>query len=42
MIRLAACQYAIELLESWDAYAAHLTDLCEGGRGRRQSAAAIA
>ncbi len=29
MIRLAACQYAIDLLESWDAYAAHLTDLCE-------------
>jgi predicted amidohydrolase len=29
MIRLAACQYAIELLETWDAYAAHLTSLCE-------------
>ena len=29
MIRLAACQYAIELLETWDAYAAHLTELCE-------------
>lgn len=29
MIRLAACQYAIELLESWDAYAAHLTERCE-------------
>lgn len=35
MIRVAACQYAIELHESWDAYAAHLEDLCteaaEGG-----------
>lgn len=29
MIHLAACQYAIELLESWDAYAEHLTSLCE-------------
>jgi len=29
MIRLAACQYAIDLLETWDAYAAHLTSLCE-------------
>lgn len=29
MIRLAACQYAIELLDSWSAYAAHLTALCE-------------
>ena len=29
MIRLAACQYAIELLDTWDAYAAHLTSLCE-------------
>ncbi|KTS77757.1 amidohydrolase [Pseudomonas oryzihabitans] len=29
MIRLAACQYAIELLETWDAYAAHLIELCE-------------
>lgn len=28
MIRLAACQYAIELHESWDAYAAHLEGLC--------------
>lgn len=28
MIRLAACQYAIELLETWDAYAAHLQGLC--------------
>jgi len=29
MIRLAACQYAIDLLETWDAYAAHLSELCE-------------
>jgi len=29
MIRLAACQYTIDLLETWDAYAAHLTSLCE-------------
>ncbi len=28
MIRLAACQYAIELFETWDAYAAHLQALC--------------
>nr|WP_225779119.1 carbon-nitrogen hydrolase family protein [Pseudomonas sp. Marseille-Q3773] len=28
MIRLAACQYAIELHETWDAYAAHLEGLC--------------
>ncbi|AIR87972.1 carbon-nitrogen hydrolase family protein [Pseudomonas cremoricolorata] len=28
MIRLAACQYAIELLETWDAYAEHLQALC--------------
>ncbi|MCO7595178.1 MULTISPECIES: carbon-nitrogen hydrolase family protein [Pseudomonas] len=28
MIRLAACQYAIELYESWDAYAEHLHGLC--------------
>ncbi|SDT23979.1 carbon-nitrogen hydrolase family protein [Pseudomonas oryzae] len=28
MIRVAACQYAIELLEDWEAYAAHLTALC--------------
>ncbi|WP_412461630.1 carbon-nitrogen hydrolase family protein [Pseudomonas sp. SC11] len=28
MIRLAACQYAIELHETWDAYADHLRDLC--------------
>ncbi|MCY1211131.1 N-carbamoylputrescine amidase [compost metagenome] len=28
MIRIAACQYAIELHESWDAYASHLESLC--------------
>lgn len=28
MIRLAACQYAIELFEAWDAYARHLETLC--------------
>ena len=28
MIRLAACQYAIELHETWDAYADHLQALC--------------
>ncbi|MBA6115429.1 carbon-nitrogen hydrolase family protein [Pseudomonas sp. NC26] len=28
MIRLAACQYAIELHETWDAYAAHLQGVC--------------
>lgn len=29
MITVAACQYHIDLLETWDAYAAHLTGLCE-------------
>ena len=29
MITLAACQYHIDLLETWDAYAAHLTSLCQ-------------
>ena len=29
MITLAACQYHIDLLETWDAYARHLTTLCE-------------
>lgn len=29
MIRLAACQYAIELLPDWDSYAAHLQQLCQ-------------
>jgi len=28
MIRLAACQYAIELHETWEAYADHLQGLC--------------
>lgn len=28
MIRLGACQYAIELHETWDAYAEHLQGLC--------------
>lgn len=28
MIRVAACQYAIELYETWGAYAAHLKGLC--------------
>jgi len=28
LIRLAACQYAIELHETWDAYADHLQRLC--------------
>ncbi|MEN8639189.1 carbon-nitrogen hydrolase family protein [Pseudomonas sichuanensis] len=28
MIRLAACQYAIELFETWEAYVAHLERLC--------------
>ena len=35
MIRLAACQYAIELHTTWAAYAEHLQSLCveavEGG-----------
>jgi predicted amidohydrolase len=29
MVKLAACQYAIELIEDWDAYAHHLTKLVE-------------
>lgn len=29
MVKFAACQYAIELFEDWDAYAAHLTMLVE-------------
>lgn len=29
MIKLAACQYAIELIESWDDYLRHLTHLVE-------------
>lgn len=34
MIRLAACQYHIDLLESWQAYAEHLTGLCEEAAGQ--------
>lgn len=34
MIRVAACQYAIELLETWEAYAAHLAALCEEAAAR--------
>ena len=33
MIRVAACQYHIDLHESWDVYAAHLTALCEEAAG---------
>jgi predicted amidohydrolase len=29
MIKLAACQYAIDLIETWEAYEAHLTALVE-------------
>ena len=29
MITLAACQYHIDLLETWDAYAEHLSTLCQ-------------
>lgn len=34
MIRVAACQYAIELLETWEAYAVHLAALCEEAAAR--------
>src|SRR5574343_476031 len=34
MIKVAACQYHIDLLTSWDAYAAHLTELCEDAAGQ--------
>lgn len=34
MIRLAACQYAIELYRSWDAYAEHLQGLCAEASGQ--------
>lgn len=34
MIKVAACQYHIDLLESWEAYAAHLTELCEAAAGQ--------
>lgn len=33
--QVAACQYHIDLLTSWDAYAEHLTELCEALSGRR-------
>ena len=34
MIKVAACQYHIDLLTSWDAYAEHLTELCEDAAGQ--------
>ena len=34
MIRVAACQYHIDLLQSWEAYAAHLSALCEAAAGQ--------
>jgi predicted amidohydrolase len=34
MIRLAACQYAIELHQNWDAYADHLQGLCAEAAGQ--------
>lgn len=34
MITVAACQYHIDLLHTWDAYAAHLTELCEQAAGQ--------
>ncbi|MCE1114859.1 MULTISPECIES: carbon-nitrogen hydrolase family protein [Pseudomonas] len=34
MIRLAACQYAIELYQNWDAYAEHLQGLCAEAAGQ--------
>ena len=34
MIKLAACQYAIALIDSWDAYAGHLTGLVEDAASR--------
>ncbi|MFF7710434.1 nitrilase-related carbon-nitrogen hydrolase [Pseudomonas sp. NPDC007930] len=34
MIRLAACQYAIEHLPTWPAYAAHLRELCTAAAGQ--------
>ncbi len=36
MVKLAACQYSIDLIESWDAYAHHLTTLV--GEAARQGA----
>lgn len=34
MIKVAACQYHIDLLTSWEAYAGHLTTLCEDAAGQ--------
>ncbi len=34
MIKVAACQYHIDLLPSWEAYADHLTALCEEAAGQ--------
>jgi predicted amidohydrolase len=34
MIKVAACQYHIDLLDSWEAYAAHLSALCEEATGQ--------
>jgi predicted amidohydrolase len=34
VIKLAACQYHIDLLPSWQAYAHHLTELCEDAAGQ--------
>lgn len=34
MIKLAACQYAIELIETWEDYARHLAGLVEAAAGR--------
>ena len=34
MIKVAACQYHIELFTTWDAYAEHLTTLCEEAAGQ--------
>ncbi len=33
MVRFAACQYAIELFDGWDAYAAHLEALAADAAG---------
>lgn len=34
MIKLAACQYAIELIETWEGYVRHLTTLVEEAAGQ--------
>lgn len=36
MVKLAACQYAVDLIETWDAYAHHLTTMV--GEAARQGA----